>query len=83
MGIDPLKKLGIEFLIGEVIRVDVPSKKVFTVNNSVEYEKLVFAAGSSPFMPPIEGVKSEGIFTIPKDYDYLKNVPSGRCWINS
>jgi len=74
MGIDPLKKLGVEFLIDEVIRVDVVSKKVFTLKDSVEYEKLVFATGSEPFIPPIEGIDNTGIFTISKDYDYLKGV---------
>ncbi len=74
MGIDPLKKLGVEFLIDEVIRVDVASRKVFTLKDSVEYEKLVFATGSTPFIPPIEGIQNKGIFTIPKDYEYLKNV---------
>ena len=74
MGIDPLKKLGVEFLIEEVIRVDVDSKKVFTAQTAVEYEKLVFATGSTPFVPPIEGIESEGIFKIAKDYEYLKKV---------
>ncbi len=74
MGIDPLKKLGVEFLIDEVIRVDVASKKVFTLKDSVTYEKLVFATGSTPFVPPIEGIEKSGIFSIPKDYKYLQNV---------
>ena len=74
MGIDPLKKLGIDFLIDEAVRVDIGLKKVFTLKESVEYEKLVFATGSTPFVPPIEGIESEGVFTIPKDYGYLKGV---------
>lgn len=74
MGIDPLKKLGIDFLIDEAVRVDIGLKKVFTQEKTVEYEKLVFATGSSPFVPPIEGIESEGVFTIRKDYGYLKGV---------
>ncbi len=74
MGIEPLKKLGVEFLIDEVIRVDISSKKVFTLKESVEYEKLVFALGSAPFVPPIAGIENDGIFTISKDYNYLQNV---------
>ncbi len=74
MGIEPLKKLGVDFIIDEAVRVDVAIKKVFTVNNSVEYEKLVFATGSTPFVPPIEGIENEGVFLIPKDYEYLKKV---------
>ncbi len=74
MGIEPLKKLGVEFLIDEVIRVDITSNKVFTLKESVEYEKLVFALGSAPFVPPIKGIENDGIFTISKDYNYLQNV---------
>lgn len=76
MGIDPLKKLGVEFIIDEVVRVDVAIKKVFTLKDSVEYEKLIFATGSTPFVPPIEGIESDGIYMIPKDYEYLKGVLS-------
>ncbi len=74
MGIEPLKKLGVDFLIEEVTEVDTAAKKVVTANSTVEYEKLVFATGSVPFKPPIEGIDSEGVFTIPKDYGYLKKV---------
>ena len=74
MGIDPIKKLGVDFLIEEVEKVDVESKTVFTSKTEIKYEKLVFATGSAPFMPPIEGVDQKGVYIIPKDYNYLKGI---------
>jgi len=74
MGIDPMKKLGIDFLIEEVIKVDLERKMVLTDKNEISYDKLVFATGSTPFVPPIEGVQLEGVFNIPKDYTYLKTI---------
>jgi len=74
MGIEPIKKLGVDFLIEEVVKVDVENKKVKTVKTEIEYDKLVFATGSTPFVPPIEGVDLDGVFIIPKDYDYLKKI---------
>lgn len=74
MGIDPIKKLGVDFLIEEVEKVDISGKKVITKSNEVSFDKLVFATGSTPFVPPIKGVDQDGIFTIPKDYTYLKSI---------
>jgi len=74
VGIDPIKKLGVDFLIEEVKKVDVENKKVMTGKTEVDYDKLVFATGSTPFIPPIEGVDQEGVFNIPKDYEYLKGI---------
>ena len=74
MGIDPIKKLGVDFLIEEVERVELENKKVFTGNSEIDFDKLVFATGSTPFVPPIPGVEQEGVFIIPKDYEYLKKI---------
>lgn len=74
MGIDPMKKLGIDFLIEEVSKVNIEGKKVLTGKTEISYDKLVFATGSTPFVPPIPGVDIEGVFVIPKDYGYLKNI---------
>ena len=74
MGIDPIKKLGVDFLIEEVTKVDVEGKKVLTEKTEISYDKLVFATGSTPFIPPIPGVDQKGVFVIPKDYRYLKEI---------
>lgn len=74
MGIDPLKQIGVEFLIEEVLKIDTEQKKVSTVNKLVEYDKLIVATGSTPYIPPIEGVELEGVYNIPKDYDYISAI---------
>ncbi len=74
VGTDPIKKLGVDFLIEEVKKVDVENKKVITGKTEIDYDRLVFATGSTPFVPPIEGVDQEGVFNIPKDYVYLKGI---------
>ena len=75
MGIDGLKKLGVEFLVDEIVSVDTENKTVKTLGNKeVEYDKLVFATGSTPVIPPIEGSKLEGVYTVPKDYEYIKKI---------
>ncbi len=38
------------------------------------WERLVFATGSVPFVPPIPGRELDGVFTVVKDYDYLDQL---------
>src|SRR5690606_33119678 len=46
-----------------VLSVDTENKKVVThKNESFEYDHLVIATGSSPFIPTIKGSEKEGIF---------------------
>lgn len=43
--------------------IDTENKKVYThKDESFDYDYLVLATGSSPFIPPIKGVEKEGIF---------------------
>jgi nitrite reductase (NADH) large subunit len=43
--------------------IDTINKKVYThKDESFDYDYLVLATGSSPFIPPIKGVEKEGIF---------------------
>ena len=74
MGIEPLKKLGVEFLIEEAISIDAEMKIIKTTNNNVEYDKLIIATGSEPFVPKIDGVELDGVYIVPKDYEYLKKL---------
>jgi len=57
---------------GDAIDVD-RSKKVVQLasGETVEYEKLVFATGSLPLVPPIPGVDKKGVFPVKKDLSYL------------
>jgi pyruvate/2-oxoglutarate dehydrogenase complex dihydrolipoamide dehydrogenase (E3) component len=75
--IDPAKKMGIDFLIDEVTAID-SNQKCLTLKNSssVNYEKLIIATGSVPFIPPIEGSDLKGVVTIRKELEYIKSINS-------
>ena len=62
----------IELIKGDAIDVD-RSKKVVQLasGETVGYEKLVFATGSLPLVPPIPGVDKKGVFPVKKDLSYL------------
>lgn len=67
---------GIEIHIGEkVTQIDKVAKRVISSSGKViEYDKLVMATGSAPFVPPVPGIDKEGVFvyrTI-EDLDAMK-----------
>jgi len=70
-----LEKNGIELITDEAIDLD-RENKILTLksNEQIEYDKLVFATGSLPMIPPIPGVDKENVFAVEKKFDYLKNV---------
>jgi NADPH-dependent 2,4-dienoyl-CoA reductase/sulfur reductase-like enzyme len=74
MGIeDRFKSAGIDLLIDEVVDGNPDEKKLFTKSGKeVFYDKLIIATGSSPNTPKIPGVDLKGVFTVPKEADYLK-----------
>jgi len=65
----------IDLIIEEATSVDVENKKV-TFGEGVEmnYDKLVLATGSSPFVIPIKGVEKNGVYQIKKDISYLEDL---------
>lgn len=79
---------GVDVLIKhEAIDVDKENKivKVKVINTGeikdFPYDKLVFATGASPFIPPIEGVNLRGVFSLRKVEDAIairKLVDSGK-----
>ena len=54
----------IELILGEsVTSINTQDKKIYTSKDkSIEFSKLVFATGSSAFIPPIPGNDLEGVF---------------------
>jgi len=70
-----LEKNGIELVTDEAIDLD-RDKKIVTLKDHepIQYEKLVFATGSLPLVPPIPGVNKENVFPVRKEFDYLKKV---------
>jgi NADPH-dependent 2,4-dienoyl-CoA reductase/sulfur reductase-like enzyme len=60
--------------MSEAVKID-PAKKAVTVLNHLtdetyeeSYDKLILSPGAEPFVPPIEGAKSDKVFT-------LRNIP--------
>ncbi|PLV57349.1 FAD-dependent oxidoreductase [Thermotoga sp. SG1] len=74
MGIEErFRSAGVDLLIDEVVDGNVDEKKIFTKSGKeISYEKLIIATGSVPNVPNIPGVDLEGVFTVPKDENYLK-----------
>ena len=71
----PLNKNNIDLVVGEVVDVDGSSKTVeLKSGEKFEYDKLVLAVGTEPFVPPIKGIDLEGVFFIKKDMDYMKDL---------
>ncbi|MEA2102950.1 MAG: FAD-dependent oxidoreductase [Thermodesulfobacteriota bacterium] len=65
----------IERITDEAVDVD-REKKIVTLkdNEPIEYDKLVFATGSVPIVPPLPGVDKENVFAVKKEFDYLKGL---------
>ena len=47
----------------KVLAVDVASRTVTTTRQQLAWDELVFATGSQPFIPPIDGVKQPHVHT--------------------
>ncbi len=54
----------IKLYLGEAIEDINPNNKTVTSNKGtiVEYDKLIFATGSAPFVPQIKGIDKKGVF---------------------
>ncbi len=70
-----LENNNIELIKGEAVDVDRENKTVTLKDGeTVSYEKLVFATGSVPIVPPIKGVDKKNVFPVKKEFDYLQGV---------
>ncbi len=70
-----LENNGIELIKGEAVDVD-RTRKVVTMKDgeTIGYEKLVFATGSVPLIPPIPGIEKQNVYPVKKEFDYLSEV---------
>lgn len=82
---------------GKRFRIDVrvqnevlaihPSTKTLTIRNAEgkeyeeSYDKLLLSPGANPVKPPLEGIHSEGIFTLRnvEDTDHIKAYITDKC----
>jgi len=75
LGDQPLINNNINILIDDI--VDFHSNKAITAaGEEIKYEKLVLATGSHPCLLPIKGVELDGVYTIKKDFDFLRKLKS-------
>ncbi len=75
MSFDPLKESGIKVVIDKALKIERENKEVITVNkDEYSYEKLILAAGSSPVVPKINGIELENVYSVKKDFNYLKKM---------
>ncbi|MFW6237668.1 MAG: NAD(P)/FAD-dependent oxidoreductase [Halanaerobiales bacterium] len=64
---------GIELRVEEkLVDFDPEEKMITTSKNIFPYDKLLFASGARPFVPPIDGATKDGIFTLRYAEDALK-----------
>ena len=72
---------GIHFIAGDAaVKIDRPRKQVYTEKGIVvDYDRLILATGSKPFIPPIKGSDLKGVLSFRDIYDvntmleYCKN----------
>jgi NADPH-dependent 2,4-dienoyl-CoA reductase/sulfur reductase-like enzyme len=59
------EKAGIELYVDKAVDVDMAARTVTLAGGKqLAFTKLVMGTGSSPFVPPIPGVDSKGVFTL-------------------
>ncbi|MDD4879789.1 MAG: FAD-dependent oxidoreductase [Candidatus Omnitrophica bacterium] len=68
------RKRGIEVsLKNKVLDIDLASKKLKTEKDGVrDFDRVLLTTGASPFVPPIEGIKSREVFTYRNIADVLR-----------
>ena len=70
-----MEKNNLDGIIDKVVKLNREFKIAFTASGEdFHYEKLVFATGSKPIAPPIEGIDLDHVFTIQKDTAHLEAI---------
>ncbi|MEA3354131.1 MAG: FAD-dependent oxidoreductase [Campylobacterota bacterium] len=66
----------IKKIVDKVIKVDIENKRVDGENHIFEFEKLIFATGSIPFVHKNlqNSLECENVFTVHKSYDEVKKL---------
>ncbi|QXW27446.1 nitrite reductase small subunit NirD [Acinetobacter johnsonii] len=64
----------IRFIAGDAaVRIDRPRKQVYTEKGlMVDYDRLILATGSKPFIPPVNGANLDGVISFRDIYDVNK-----------
>jgi len=72
---DCWRKTTFELIKGEATAVNRVDKIVTMADGeTIKYEKLIFATGSRPMVPPIPGVDKKNVYTVKKEFNYLCEI---------
>jgi NADPH-dependent 2,4-dienoyl-CoA reductase/sulfur reductase-like enzyme len=69
-----LTKNKVDLVVGQVDEVNKNEKFVLVREEKYFYDKLILATGSTPLIPPIEGIELKNIFPVHKNNEYLKSM---------
>jgi len=71
---------GVKLFLGKKIEKILPQKKLLITQDEefFEYDKVIIATGSKPFIPPIKGIEKKGVFTYRKIDDVYKILDFAR-----
>jgi len=70
-----LSKNNIELIVDEVTSINKEAKTISTItHNTISYDKLVLATGSSPLVPPLQGLDLDNVFVVKKEIEYLQKL---------
>ena len=66
-------------LSNEVEQIDFSNKQVQSKKGTIQYDKLMLANGSHPFIPPAKGLELEGVLSLRTlhDLEYIQSYLSG------
>jgi len=78
------EKRGIQVYLGSRVARLAPAQREITLADGtvVPYDRLLLAMGSQPFVPPIQGVNQEGVFTLRtiEDAQAMEMYAQGARW---
>lgn len=82
---DWYKRTNVEIALGtEAVRID-PAARVVFVNKGgttgpIKYDRLLLTTGGAPFLPPIQGIDTRGVFTLRtvEDVDAIHEYANAR-----
>lgn len=81
--VDWYRESGVELLLNVRVEGIDRAKKILSLSNgdTLSYDYLILATGSSPFVPPIEGRKKQGVFVYRtlQDLDEMMAYAQGRA----
>jgi len=71
-----LEEAGVRLKVDKAVSIDHENKICKTTDGTeINFEKLVFATGSTPTVPKwLKGADLDNVFTIPKDKEYLDEI---------